>query len=418
MYYPYTHPDKVSLIPQSEYVKLFTRVLDSLCINEDTIEEYKYKDEEERRSQIEAEVELIAVEHDDIKKSLAFAIFNNISSSLEGRNQFDDKKDHKPIRVSTGTISSIFENHPEFKDTEYVCLVGTINREDLIFVKDNFTKMTDLDLTDALICEESENFEQKVPDAIFKDYKGAMKEILLHDEINTIGKGAFSGCSSLNRISFPIGLTNIEDQAFEGCTSLESIAIKENLQKIGYHAFNGCTNLNTVFCMSFTPPKLTEGDTQCFDKVYQARIVIPKDTTENYKNSDWAQYFEHILEHSPGNGDFYRAFSNLDKIYIGYTEDEKMAIVKMLNVMSQADNNSHICEQQLEEHTALEEFGFNEEQYKKALSMDLCLAAKQVLGFNDKKKENFLKLMEAMAYADGGKSDGEKEMFKILHKYL
>ncbi|MDR1306287.1 MAG: leucine-rich repeat domain-containing protein [Treponema sp.] len=75
--------------------------------------------------------------------------------------------------------------------------------------------------------------------------------------------GAFEGCVSLESIDFPDSLTTIENEAFRGCTSLKSVALPANLTQLGvafqYYiggsedqtkeagdVFSGCRSLETV----------------------------------------------------------------------------------------------------------------------------------------------------------------------------
>ena len=75
-------------------------------------------------------------------------------------------------------------------------------------------------------------------------------------EIKSIGKGAFSGCTKLERVmnmELLAGLAEIKEYAFsscqiggrkyEACTGLTNIQLPESLEKIGKAAFAGCTSL-------------------------------------------------------------------------------------------------------------------------------------------------------------------------------
>ncbi len=88
------------------------------------------------------------------------------------------------------------------------------------------------------------------------------------ENVETIGKGVFSGCSSLDGICFGSGITSITDTAFYQCSSLKSVEIpanvktieknafresgletvtlNEGLQTIGENAFYKCASLNDV----------------------------------------------------------------------------------------------------------------------------------------------------------------------------
>ena len=81
----------------------------------------------------------------------------------------------------------------------------------------------------------------------------ALKQINLPDNINVIGKKAFSGCSSLSSIKIP-NASVIGDSAFKGCKSLASIVIPEGVASIGDDAFKGCESL-TIYCEAKKQPE-------------------------------------------------------------------------------------------------------------------------------------------------------------------
>ena len=64
--------------------------------------------------------------------------------------------------------------------------------------------------------------------------------------MTSIGQSAFSGCSSLESITIPEGVTSIGQSAFSGCSSLTAITIPEGVTSIGNCAFDDCTALQNV----------------------------------------------------------------------------------------------------------------------------------------------------------------------------
>ena len=56
----------------------------------------------------------------------------------------------------------------------------------------------------------------------------------------------FSGCSSLEGISFPFTVTEIGRWAFLACSKLKSVTLPDSIQHIGNCAFYSCTSLETV----------------------------------------------------------------------------------------------------------------------------------------------------------------------------
>lgn len=74
-------------------------------------------------------------------------------------------------------------------------------------------------------------------------YQETIRFMNLSDEIEVIGKAAFSECRSLQTLKLPEHLKEIEMSAFYHCSSLESISIPKQVRTIGRYAFYGCESL-------------------------------------------------------------------------------------------------------------------------------------------------------------------------------
>ena len=84
--------------------------------------------------------------------------------------------------------------------------------------------------------------ERAFSDAIYKD----IESFEIGDSVESIGPEAFSGCTSLNRVTFGKNLRAIEKRAFEGCEALKDIDLENSVESIEDYAFSGCTKLQTV----------------------------------------------------------------------------------------------------------------------------------------------------------------------------
>ena len=69
---------------------------------------------------------------------------------------------------------------------------------------------------------------------------------IIPNSITSIGKSAFSGCSSLTSITIPNSVTSIGNNAFYGCSSLTFLTIPNSVTSIGNSAFSGCSSLTSV----------------------------------------------------------------------------------------------------------------------------------------------------------------------------
>lgn len=70
-----------------------------------------------------------------------------------------------------------------------------------------------------------------------------LTELVIPNNITSIGSDAFYRCKSLSRIDIPDSVTSIGDWAFYRCDSLTSIDIPASVTRIGKNAFFGCTKL-------------------------------------------------------------------------------------------------------------------------------------------------------------------------------
>ena len=72
------------------------------------------------------------------------------------------------------------------------------------------------------------------------------EEYVVPDGVVEIAVKAFEDSASLVSVTFPEGLQTIGDSAFWRCSSLISVSFSEGLQTIGYRAFSGCSSLTSV----------------------------------------------------------------------------------------------------------------------------------------------------------------------------
>ena len=103
----------------------------------------------------------------------------------------------------------------------------------------------------------------------------ALTSIDIPESVTSIGMYAFKDCYGLTSINIPEGVTSIEDGVFYYCSSLTSINIPEGVTSIGEHAFDSC---------SLSSVHIPEGVTSIGDGAFTGcrslkSINIPKGVT-------------------------------------------------------------------------------------------------------------------------------------------
>ena len=77
-------------------------------------------------------------------------------------------------------------------------------------------------------------------------YERGLGKITFDKDVTSIGKFAFSDCSSLKSISVPNSVNSIGQYAFDYCSQLQSITIPGSVKSMGWDVFDNCSNLNNV----------------------------------------------------------------------------------------------------------------------------------------------------------------------------
>lgn len=141
----------------------------------------------------------------------------------------------------------------------------------------------------------------------------SIKEVIIENQVKSIGANAFSGCTGLASITIPNGVTTIGSSAFSGCTGLtsiiipnsvrvigsnaffkntwlESVTIGSGVKTIGYGAFASCVNLTDVYCMATQVPST---DNSAFKDSYieDVTLHVPQNSVPLYQTqTPWSQF--------------------------------------------------------------------------------------------------------------------------------
>lgn len=102
--------------------------------------------------------------------------------------------------------------------------------------------------------------------------KTSLTKVTIKDGITAIGDNAFENCTALASITLPSDLTNLGNYAFSGCTALTSIKIPGGVNSIGNYAFSGCTALTSVTLLEGIT---SIGSSAFINCTHLTQIIIP-----------------------------------------------------------------------------------------------------------------------------------------------
>lgn len=117
-----------------------------------------------------------------------------------------------------------------------------------------------------------------------------VNEYSIPNTVNTIGYGAFTGCSSLTSIIIPNSVKTIGEWSFYQCNGLKSIIIPKSVENIESYAFWYCKSLNSITLESYLPP--VAGDNVFSSEIYSTAVLnIPYVAFNAYKTRNcWKEF--------------------------------------------------------------------------------------------------------------------------------
>ena len=113
--------------------------------------------------------------------------------------------------------------------------------------------------------------------------------------MESIGEGAFYGCSNLEKVYTGKNVEKIPPCCFKNCSSLDTLIIGESTRQIDKNAFSGCERITQIHSHNYIPPICY--NSSVFDYyVYKAAVVYVPNTRNavaRYQADDiWKKFFE------------------------------------------------------------------------------------------------------------------------------
>lgn len=127
------------------------------------------------------------------------------------------------------------------------------------------------------------------------------------DKVPAISNYSFARCKSLSDLT--LNIENIGTGAFSDCTSLSSLKLTNNKVSIGEKAFNGCAKLKTVICMMDKENFTSLPNANSFSGISpNAVLYVPNGMKSYYENdANWHAAFPRIKAIAPALGETFSA---------------------------------------------------------------------------------------------------------------
>ena len=132
--------------------------------------------------------------------------------------------------------------------------------------------------------------EYSLQDYSFKQFEG-VEIVTLPVGMISIGKEAFSGCSSLTELPIQNTVTTIGMYAFDDCQSLSNITIPDGVTSISTGSFRNCSSLSLTV-LPAEPPMVSGSDS--FSGVQH--IYVRDEYVDIYKHADGWSLWSNIIE--------------------------------------------------------------------------------------------------------------------------
>ncbi len=118
-----------------------------------------------------------------------------------------------------------------------------------------------------------------------------VSNIRIHENTKIIGRSAFSDCTNLTNIALPDSVETVGNYAFLNCSSLLSIAFGSGVRSIGYQAFGGCEALGLAVFYEYEGWRVSESSGMSNAKDIDGALLSDASAAAGQLSSEYLSYY-------------------------------------------------------------------------------------------------------------------------------
>lgn len=118
-----------------------------------------------------------------------------------------------------------------------------------------------------------------------------LSSLVIPESVTDIGSRAFACCDGLTTVSIPSSVMKIKEHTFNGCKNLTSVALPQSLTSIGDYTFLNCNRLEYILSKSMNPPSITSSSIGNSNSILvQNNALKTYQTTDIWKDLKYISY--------------------------------------------------------------------------------------------------------------------------------
>ena len=124
----------------------------------------------------------------------------------------------------------------------------------------------------------------------FKDEE--ITEIVIPEDMSSIGKYVFAGCMSIKKVTIPENISLVGYGAFMECNNMEFLSLSKNINEIENYAFYNC-KIPDIYCYATKVPKT--GSLSFYGGESRVTLHVPYQSVSLYRAVEPYKYFGSIV---------------------------------------------------------------------------------------------------------------------------